>query len=101
MNPLDWQPGGDAPASSNLGSLGLRTTDLEAPAPSLVPHLTGARCLADGRLAVTIPGNAPANFHNLLAALTGSEHLMDFNLFYENIARNATDRIAAWFAVRH
>ncbi len=95
-NPLDWHTDGAAPASANLGSLPLRLTDLRGDAPALVPHLTGAACLPNGALSVTIPRDAPAGFHNLLAGLTGSEHLLDYNLFYANIAQNVALRIAAW-----
>jgi len=93
VNPLNWQIGGDAPASLNLGALpGTSAAELLAP----VAGLTGARCDA-GLLRVDIPLTKRRGFADVLT-LFGSYHVYDYNLFYVNIRRNARDRVAAFEA---
>jgi hypothetical protein len=93
VNPLNWQLGGDAPASLNLGALpGTFAAKLLPP----VSGLTGARCEA-GLLRVDIPVSQRRGFADVLT-LFGSYHVYDYNLFYVNIRRNARERVQA-FAV--
>jgi hypothetical protein len=93
VNPLNWQLGGDAPASLNLGALpGTAAAELLAP----VAGLTGARCEA-GLLRVDIPVSKRGGFANVLT-LFGSYHVYDYNLFYLNIRRNARERVQAFEA---
>lgn len=93
VNPLNWQVGGDAAASLNLGALpGTSAPQLLAP----VPALTGARCEA-GLLRVDIPLSKRRGFADLLT-LFGSYHVYDYNLFYVNIRRNARERVQAFEA---
>jgi hypothetical protein len=88
VNPLNWQLGGAAPASLNLGALpGTSAAELLAP----VPQLTGARCEA-GLLRVDIPLGKRRGFADVLTLL-GSYHVYDYNLFYLNIRRNALERV--------
>ncbi len=97
VNPLDWRTDGVAGPEADVGSMKLLLDGMTAREPNvLVAHLTGAACLPNGALAVTIRGDAPSGFHNMLAILTGSEHLLDYNLFYGNLVRNVSVRIAAW-----
>jgi hypothetical protein len=94
VNPLNWELGGEAPASLNLGALpGTAAAELLAP----VPELTGARCDA-GLLRVDIPLGKRRGFADLLT-LFGSYHVYDYNLFYLNIRRNARERVEAFEAM--
>ena len=92
VNPLNWQPGGSADASLNLGALpGVRPgAALQAP----VAALTGAQC-EGGALHIDIPFARRAGFSNVLT-LFGSYHIFDYNVFYVNIRSNAVQRLAAW-----
>lgn len=101
VDPLDWTIGGRAPPEANRGSLPLRmrggglegTRRVVLPDP--VPGLTGAACAAGGALVVHVSPRAPAGFHDLLAWLTGSYHLEDYNLFWTSIRENAVERVTA------
>jgi hypothetical protein len=93
-NPLNWQLGGAAPASANLGALpGVRPG---APLQPVVPGLTGARCVG-GPLEVSIPPGERREFSNVLT-LFGSYHILDYNLFYVNLRENARQRVLAFQA---
>jgi Protein of unknown function (DUF3089) len=96
VNPLNWVPGGSAPAALNLGALpGVHGDALEPP----IPGLTGARC--DGAvLRVSIPLTQRRGFADLLTLSSGSYHVFDYNLFYTNIRVNAMERVMSWHA-RH
>jgi hypothetical protein len=94
-NPLNWQLGSDAPASQNLGALpGAKPGAALEP---VVPGLTGARCRG-GMLEVSIPMGQRHGFADALT-LFGSYHILDYNLFYANIRRNAQQRVLAYEAV--
>lgn len=96
-NPLNWELGGAAPASANLGAVpGVRP---EAPMPQVVPQLTGARC-SGALLEVSIPLDERHGFANVLTAF-GSYHILDYNLFYANIRVNARDRVRAYADASH
>jgi pimeloyl-ACP methyl ester carboxylesterase len=95
VNPLTWTKDGGAPATANLGSLPPSRPD--EPMEPAIPQLTGAVC-KDGVLHVFLTreirhdvGYRP-NF--------GSFHKFDYNLFYMNIRRNASERVAAFLARR-
>ncbi len=92
VNPLSWRAD-DAPmpAAANLGSLPIGRKD----DPQPVAHVTGAAC-RDGVLYVDLPTPVPAGFNEPIGALTGNEHLLDYNLFWSNIRENVAHRLAAW-----
>jgi hypothetical protein len=92
VNPLNWTPDSDAPASMDMGALPAvrASADLEAP----VQGLTGARCV-NGDLTVKIPYFERHGFADALT-LFGSYHLYDYNLFYANIRLNSLLRAAAF-----
>lgn len=101
VNPLTWREQGMAPPFANLGSLSLPAgKHASAHAQSLPPPtigLTGAVC-RQGLLDVDIPF-FNGRYHDILSRIYGSYHVFDYGLFYENIRRNATARVAAWNAV--
>jgi hypothetical protein len=91
VNPLDWRPDSAAPAGANLGS--------EPPAQGAalskpIPGQIDAAC-KDGMLQVDIPAGLDRDF---LGPLTrgGVYHVLDYNLFYMNIRKNADARVAAF-----
>ncbi len=98
VNPLIWREQGAAPSSANLGSLALPTGKLESspamPLPRPTAGLTGAVC-RQGLLDVDI-AFFNSTYHDFLSRIYGSYHVLDYGLFYENIRRNAIDRVAAW-----
>lgn len=95
-NPLDWQIGGSAPPSANIGAVYGNGRDAPIPAP--VPALTGAWC-DDGLLGVEIPWGERRRFGDILT-LSGVYHDFDYGLFYMNIRANVSERIEAWRAER-
>jgi len=96
VNPLTWLPGQAAQPEANLGSEPMPKGRDPAAATlvPLVPTLTGARC-NDDLLEVDVSW-FHSGFHGLLSVVYGSYHLVDYGLFYENIRRNAAERVAAW-----
>jgi CubicO group peptidase (beta-lactamase class C family) len=92
-NPLSWLANEQAvQAERNLGATMPDPAGL-ALLP-LTPGLVGARC-DDGALLVS--PRPPAPF-TTLELMPGSYHMADVALFHENVARNATERAAAWAA---
>lgn len=93
VNPLDWRRGSSAPAGDNLGAL---PPARGGPQPRPVPGLIDARC-DGGFLDVDIPSDLQKDF---LSAMTrgGVYHVLDYNLFYMNIRRNAEERAEAFLA---
>jgi hypothetical protein len=102
VNPLTWREQGMAPSSSNLGSLSLPAGNHASSHARLLPPatlgLTGAVC-QQGLLDVDIPF-FNSRYHDVLSRIYGSYHVFDYGLFYENIRRNAIDRVAAWSAAQ-
>jgi hypothetical protein len=92
VNPLNWRPDSEAPASSNKGAL--YSAGRDQPLPRLVPELTGATC-AGGLLGIEIPLREKKHFHDALS-MFGVYHDFDYGLFYANIRENATLRVQAW-----
>lgn len=92
VNPLDWQPGGSAPASVNKGSL--YSAGRAQPLPGLIASLTGAWCEGD-LLGVDIPFAERRHFRDPLS-IFGVYHDFDYGLFYANIRENAAARVQAW-----
>jgi hypothetical protein len=85
VNPLTWRPGpGLAPRSLHKGGA------LSPVSNKVHPHLVAARC-ADGVLAVTQPAH-PA--YSMLTLPGRDYHVMEYNLFHQDIAANAADRVA-------
>jgi hypothetical protein len=94
VNPLNWTPDGDAPASENSGSV--YSGGRGAPIPAPIPHVTGADC-QDGLLGVEIPWRERRHFSDILT-LVGVYHDFDYSLFYMNIRSNVADRIRSYDA---
>ena len=92
VNPLSWRIDGAAPADANLG--GLPKVGEGEPLKPTVPAVTGARC-EDGLLGVDVRLRDRLAFGDILS-LTGVYHDFDYNLFYMNIRRNVSARIAAF-----
>lgn len=87
-NPLTGEPGGEAPASANLGTL---VPDMKDRSARLVRNLVPARCGGDGFLYIgepvemgpfVLPGN--------------NYHIYDVLLFWTNLREDASRRVAAW-----
>ncbi|QRN94940.1 DUF3089 domain-containing protein [Archangium violaceum] len=94
VNPLTWrhdtQP---APRGRNEGAVFLETTP-----PRVMPGLTGAQC-KEGKLEVLLGEDPPRDFMSRLLDHTlgqGNYHPVEFQLFYMNIRRNASERVAAF-----
>lgn len=94
VNPLDWRPDSAAPASANLGSV---APSKAAPLGAPIPGRIGAACQG-GMLVVEIPNDLKGAFSSL-ATRGGVYHVVDYNLFYMDIRKNAEARVAA-FEVR-
>lgn len=88
VNPLNWIPGGSAPASENLGSIPLPM--IWGPG-DLIPGFTGARCGA-GVLWVDPPSRSGFR----LAHDAGNWHAYDYALFYANVRENAGRRVRSF-----
>ena len=83
VNPLSWRrDGAYAPSTLSRGGTPYTFDRLD-------PGVTDAQCV-DGRLWVHEPEN-----HGYIA-LGSNLHLMDYNLFYENIRENADTRLNAF-----
>ncbi|AGA89653.1 Protein of unknown function (DUF3089) [Thioflavicoccus mobilis 8321] len=83
INPLTWRRDGDyAPRELNLGGTPYKFDRLD-------PGVTDAQCV-DGKLWVHKPEQSG------YVPLGKSMHLMDYNLFYANIRRNAETRLSAF-----
>lgn len=98
INPLSWKlHGEEVPAEKNLGSLPI--AEPEDKIPELVPKVTGAD--ASGEVLIITKPNIPG-FPGLgpdmpiLNADFGDYHNYDYQLFYENIRKNAVDRTKAF-----
>ncbi len=91
-NPLSWSLNGEAvPASANLG--GWTPGQSDPPRP-IDPGVVGARC-DNGALIITEPQPRPYR----LVVLPGSNyHNYDYQLFWMNVRRNASDRVKAFLA---
>jgi hypothetical protein len=93
VNPLNGRADAQAPASDNLGAL--------PPSPGQafadpIAGKIGAACV-DGLLQIEIAPDVFWRFNNLATA-GGVFHVLDYNLFYMNIRRDAGRRLAAYFA---
>jgi len=88
VNPINWIPGGSAPASENLGAIPLPM--VWGPS-ALVPGFTGARC-EKGVLRVDPPWRAGF----LVAHPDGDWHAYDYALFYANVRANAELRVRSF-----
>jgi hypothetical protein len=89
VNPLTW--GADEIAARRNANLGAVDFTDGAEHGPLQVGLTGAQC-RDGTLYIERPR---AGFTRMV--LEGSDyHVFDYNLFYENIRRNAAARVAAF-----
>jgi pimeloyl-ACP methyl ester carboxylesterase len=88
INPLTGTPDSAAAASQNLGTL----VDSAAGTPEkLVPRAVPARCDARGFLLIGDPPAVGA------AALPGNNfHVYDYALFWENVRRDATERLSTF-----
>lgn len=87
-NPLTGATGGDAPASSNLGTL-FPSADLTT--AELAPGRVPARCDARGFLLI----GAPPDLGQYV--LPGNNyHVYDYSLFWANIRADAARRLAAY-----
>jgi Protein of unknown function (DUF3089) len=92
VNPLDWQPGGQASASKNKGAIYGAGRPGQIPAP--LKELTGAWC-ENGLLGIDIPMKERRYYADALT-MTGVYHDFDYALFYMNIRANVITRIKAW-----
>jgi Protein of unknown function (DUF3089) len=92
VNPLNWRQDASAPSADNLGAV--YSAGRDAPIPAPIPHVTGASC-DDGLLGVDIPFGKRRHFRDVLT-LAGVYHDFDYSLFYMNLRRNASARIAAY-----
>jgi hypothetical protein len=93
-NPLSWSRGpGTAPASENLGAwVPGRGQTLRA----IQPGLVSARC-ENGALVISNPDDRA--FH--IVEFPGENyHNYDYQLFYMNVRKNASDRLAAFLAAK-
>jgi hypothetical protein len=91
-NPLTGAPGGNAPATANLGTLLL--PEEEGGAVPMRPGLVGARCDPRGLLLIGEVETLPelGNY-----ALPGNNyHVYDYGLFWANIRADAARRLAAY-----
>ena len=88
VNPLTGSPDSAAAATQNLGTL----VDGAAGTPErLVPGAVPARCDARGFLLIGNPPTVGA------AALPGNNyHIYDYALFWENVRRDATERLSTF-----
>lgn len=88
-NPLTGAPGGDAPASANLGTL---VPDVNFTSARMVAGAVPARC--DGRGILTI-GRTPPDFGQYV--LPGNNyHVFDYSLFWANVRQDAERRLATY-----
>ena len=90
VNPLTWRSGPE-PAPPDLHKGGA----LSPVSDTIHPQMVGARC-ADGVLAITQPAHPG---YSVLALPGRDYHVMEYNLFHQDIADNATDRIAHFLQV--
>lgn len=94
VNPLTWRHDTEpAPRERNEGAVFLDATPLQ-----VMPGLTGAQC-KEGKLEVVVSGELPRDFMSRLldhALGQGNHHPVEFQLFYMNIRRNASERVAAF-----
>ncbi|MFY0562874.1 DUF3089 domain-containing protein [Archangium lansingense] len=94
VNPLTWRHDTEAaPRERNEGAV-----FLEATPPQVMPGLTGAQC-KEGKLEVVLGGELPRDFMSRLldrAMGEGNHHPVEYQLFYMNIRRNASERVAAF-----
>ena len=93
-NPLTGTPGGDAPASANLGTL---VPDVAARSGTLLPGKVQARCRKDGFLSIGSPPDLALGPY----VLPGNNyHLFDVTLFWANLRRDVDQRVRAWRPAR-
>jgi hypothetical protein len=87
-NPLTGRIEGEAPASSNLGTL---KPNKDTTAGSLVTGLVSARCRPDGLLSI---GPAPELGPYVLPG--NNYHVYDIPLFWANLRADVVRRVKAW-----
>lgn len=91
-NPLTGGIGGDAPASSNRGTL---VPDIKAATGQLVPGTIPAKCDAQGLLVI---GEPPALDAGVLPG--NNYHLFDIPLFWQDLKIDVARRAVAWHAAQ-
>ncbi|WP_336959080.1 DUF3089 domain-containing protein [Sphingobium aquiterrae] len=88
VNPLTGSRDSAAAATQNLGTL---VDSMQGTPEKLVPHAVPARCDARGFLLIGDPPAVGA------AALPGNNyHVYDYALFWENVRRDATERLSTF-----
>jgi len=88
VNPISWRlDGRPAPAADNLGSIPI---PMLGPIAKPTPGMVGAVC-AEGVLWI----DPPRGWRYAIAHSGGNYHAYDYELFYENVRRNALDRLEA------
>ena len=91
-NPLTGAPGGDAPATANLGTL---FPDKDLANATLQPGRIGARCFGRGFLSI---GEGPDLGPYVLPG--NNYHVFDYSLFWANVRADAVRRLKAFEAGR-
>ncbi|MDE2607045.1 MAG: DUF3089 domain-containing protein [Burkholderiales bacterium] len=92
VNPLTWQPGGQAPSP---GAVSVFARERGGPPSPPVAALERADCQDDGLLGVTVKPEYQAPFTDILSR-TGIYHDFDYSLFFASISHNALQRIQAF-----
>ena len=90
-NPLTGAPGGEAPASANLGTL---MTEADGTKGKLVAGAVPARCGPQGFLLI---GSPPSLGSYVLPG--NNYHVYDIPLFWANLRADVAARVAAWQAL--
>lgn len=89
-NPITGTPGGDAPATANLGSL-IPSGDLTS--ATLVKASVAARCEGRGILMI---GNPPAELGTSYVLPGNNYHVFDYSLFWANVRADVERRLGAF-----
>jgi hypothetical protein len=95
VNPLTWAPGNEpAPASAHHGALFFDTAH-----PKVLPAFAAARC-EGGSLVVTELGELDRDFMSwlLLRSMPRNYHPIEYQLFYVDLRRNASERVQAFLS---
>jgi len=94
VNPLSWREDDrPVPAEANLGSIPI---PIFGGTPDPQPGLVGARC-AEGVLWI----EPPTGCRYAIAHGDENYHAYDYELFYENVRRNALQRVGAYWEGRN